>query len=77
MKLFAKRSCRLLACALAAAQLLSAAAGAAFSNGFSYSYPVGEGLTYTRTEGKNSAGVQRQRADLSAEYRRTAHHGIC
>lgn len=59
MKLFAKRSCRLLACALAAAQLLSAAAGAAFSNGFSYSYPVGEGLTYTRTEGKNSAGVQR------------------
>lgn len=59
MKLFAKRSCRLLAATLAALQLLSAAAGAAFSNGFSYSYPVGEGLTYTRTEGKNSAGIQR------------------
>lgn len=59
MKHFAKRSCRLLAASLAAVQLLTAAAGAAFTNAFSYSYPVGEGLTYTRTEGKNSAGLQK------------------
>ncbi|GAB2045011.1 hypothetical protein AGATL06_15080 [Agathobaculum sp. TL06] len=59
MKHFAKVSGRLLAASLAAVQLFTAAAGAAFSNGFTYSYPVGEGLTYTRSEGKNSAGVQR------------------
>ena len=59
MKHFAKVSSRLLAASLAAVQLFTSAAGAAFSNGFTYSYPVGEGLTYTRSEGKNSAGVQR------------------
>ena len=59
MKHFAKVSGRLLAASLAAVQLFTSAAGAAFSNGFTYSYPVGEGLTYTRSEGKNSAGVQR------------------
>ena len=58
MKHFAKRSCRMLAASLAAVQLLTAAAGAAFSNGFSYSYPVGEGISYTRSEGRNSAGNQ-------------------
>ena len=58
MKHLAKLSCRLLAASLAAVQLLTAAAGAAFTNAFTYSYPVGEGLTYTRTEGKNSAGNQ-------------------
>lgn len=39
-------------------QLVTAAAGAAFSNGFSYSYPVGEGISYTRSEGRNSVGNQ-------------------
>ena len=58
MKHFAKRSCRMLAASLAAVQLVTAAAGAAFSNGFSYSYPVGEGISYTRSEGRNSAGNQ-------------------
>ena len=58
MKHFAKRSCRLLAASLAAVQLVMGAAGAAFSNGFSYSYPVGEGISYTRSEGKTSAGMQ-------------------
>ena len=58
MKHFAKRSCRLLAASLAAVHLVMGAAGAAFSNGFSYSYPVGEGISYTRSEGKNSAGMQ-------------------
>lgn len=59
MKHFAKHSIRLLAASLAVIQLVSAAAGAAFTNSFSYSYPVGEGLTYTRSEGKNSAGLQK------------------
>lgn len=59
MKHFAKRTIRLLAASLATVQLVSAAAGAAFSNAYSYSYPVGEGLTYTRSEGKNSAGLQK------------------
>ena len=59
MKHFAKLSCRLLAASLAAVQLFTAAAGAAFSNGFSYSYPVGQGISYTRYEGRNSAGNQK------------------
>lgn len=59
MKHLAKLSCRLLAASLAVVQLVTAAAGAAFSNAFSYSYPVGEGITYIRTEGKNSAGNQK------------------
>ncbi|MFQ9125933.1 MAG: hypothetical protein ACLR4Z_02855 [Butyricicoccaceae bacterium] len=54
-----KTTFRLAAAALAMTQLVTAAASAAFTNGFSWSYPVGEGLTYTRTEGKNTAGVQR------------------
>ena len=59
MKHFVKLPIRLLATSLAAVQLFSAAAGAAFTNSFSYSYPVGEGLQYTRYEGKNSAGLQK------------------
>lgn len=59
MKHFTKLSCRLLAVTLAAGQLFTAAAGAAFSNSYSYSYPVGEGLHYIRTEGKNASGLQR------------------
>ncbi len=59
MKHFAKLSCRLLAASLAAVQLFTAAAGAAFSNGFSYSYPVGQDISYTRYEGRNSAGNQK------------------
>ncbi len=59
MKHFAKLSCRLLAASLAAVQLFTAAAGAAFSNGFSYSYPVGQGISYARYEGRNSAGNQK------------------
>lgn len=59
MKNFAKRPLRVMALALAAVQLLSAAAGAAFDSAFSYSYPVAEGTTYTRTEGRNSAGYQK------------------
>ena len=59
MKHIAKTTGRLLAAALAAAQLMTAAAGAAFSNGFRYSYDVGEGISYTRMEGRNSAGNQR------------------
>ena len=59
MKHFVKLPIRLLAASLAVVQLVSAAAGAAFTNSFSYSYPVGEGLQYTRSEGKNSAGLQK------------------
>ena len=42
MKHFVKLPIRLLATSLAAVQLFSAAAGAAFTNSFSYSYQVGE-----------------------------------
>ena len=59
MKHIAKTTGRLLAAALAAAQLMTAAAGAAFTNSFRYSYDVGEGISYTRMEGRNSAGNQR------------------
>ena len=59
MKHFVKLPIRLLATSLAVVQLFSAAAGAAFTNSFSYSYPVGEGLQYTRSEGKNTAGLQK------------------
>ncbi len=59
MKHFAKQAIRSLALSLSLLQLFSAAAGAAFDSGFAYSYAVGEGLTYTRSEGKNSAGPQR------------------
>ena len=59
MKHFVKLPIRLLAASLAVVQLVSAAAGAAFTNSFSYSYPAGEGLQYTRSEGKNSAGLQK------------------
>jgi len=38
---------------------LLASAGAAFDSGFTYSYPVGEGLTYTRSEGKTASGLQK------------------
>ena len=58
MKYSAKLFCRLLATSLAALQLVTPVAGAAFSNSFSYSYDVGQGITYTRTEGQNSAGNQ-------------------
>ena len=59
MRMKRKSTFRLAAAALAMTQLFTAAASAAFTNGFSWSYPVGEGLTYTRIEGKNTAGVQR------------------
>ncbi len=59
MKHFVKHPIRLLAASLAVVQLVSAAAGAAFTNSFSYSYPVGQGLQYTRSEGKNTAGLQK------------------
>lgn len=59
MKISRRTPFRLAAATLAMTQIFTAAASAAFTNGFSWSYPVGEGLTYTRTEGKNSAGVQR------------------
>ena len=59
MKHIAKPFSRVIACALAAVQLVSAAAGAAFDSAFSYSYPVADGTTYTRVEGKNSAGLQK------------------
>lgn len=59
MKHFVKFPIRLLAASLAVMQLVSAAAGAAFTNSFSYSYPVGEGLEYTRSEGRNTAGLQK------------------
>lgn len=54
-----RRSIRALSLALALSLTLLSTAGAAFSSGFSYSYPVGEGLTYTRTEGKNASGLQK------------------
>ena len=59
MKISRRTPFRLAAATLAMTQIFTAAASAAFTNGFSWSYPVGEGLTYTHTEGKNSAGVQR------------------
>lgn len=50
---------RAAAAALAAVQFFTIASGAAFDSAFSYSYPIGEGTSYTRTEGRNSAGYQR------------------
>ncbi|WP_283675266.1 phosphodiester glycosidase family protein [Butyricicoccus sp. Marseille-Q5471] len=59
MKFLSKKSIRAVSSALVVCQLISAGAGAAFDSAFSYSYPVGEGTTYTRVEGKNSAGLQK------------------
>ena len=59
MRPSAKHPCRLSAAALAALQLCAGAAGAVFDNSFSYAYSLGSGLQYSRTEGKNSAGLQR------------------
>ena len=59
MRTSIKRPCRLIAAALAALQLCAGAAGAVFDNSFSYTYSLGSGLQYSRTEGKNSAGLQR------------------
>ena len=59
MRTSAKHPCRLIAAALAALQLCASAAGAVFDNSFSYTYSLGSGLQYSRTEGKNSAGLQR------------------
>ncbi|MEE0048080.1 MAG: hypothetical protein UET83_02755, partial [Eubacteriales bacterium] len=59
MRTSTKRPCRLIAAALAALQLCASAAGAVFDNSFSYTYSLGSGLQYSRTEGKNSAGLQR------------------
>ena len=50
---------KLTAVALALTQLLTAAAGAAFDNGFSYSTDIGSGLRYTRDEGTLKSAVQR------------------
>ena len=58
MRTSVKRPCRLIAAALAALQLCAGAAGAVFDNSFSYTYSLGSGLQYSRTEGKNSAGLQ-------------------
>ena len=59
MRTSVKRPYRLIAAALAALQLCAGAAGAVFDNSFSYTYSLGSGLQYSRTEGKNSAGLQR------------------
>ncbi len=55
----AKILARLLACSLAVGQLFPLTAAAAFGSGFTYSYPVGNGLIYSRSEGKNSNGPQK------------------
>ena len=59
MRTSVKLPYRLIAAALAALQLCAGAAGAVFDNSFSYTYSLGSGLQYSRTEGKNSAGLQR------------------
>ncbi len=54
-----KKFTRFLACAIILCQASSSLAGAVFRGGFSLSYPVGEGLIYTRTEGTNDTGEQK------------------
>ena len=73
MRMKRKTTFRLAAATLAMTQLVTAAASAAFTNGFSWSYPVGEGLTYTLTECKNTAGVQRDSVDNHAVDHDNSH----
>lgn len=56
---FSRTAKRLLASALAVSCLATSAGATAFSNAFQYGYDIGQGTTYTRVEGKNSAGVQK------------------
>lgn len=56
---FQQKLLRFTALSLSAALLLSGGALAAFDSAFSYSYQIGEGATYTRLEGKTSAGLQK------------------
>ena len=68
MRTSAKHPCRLIAAALAALQLCAGAAGAVFDNSFSYTYSLGSGLQYSRTEGKKQRwSAARERADILAE----------
>lgn len=56
---FPRTAKRLLASALAVSCLATSAGATAFTNAFHYGYDIGQGTTYTRIEGKNSAGVQK------------------
>ena len=68
MRTSVKRPYRLIAAALAALQLCAGAAGAVFDNSFSYTYSLGSGLQYSRTEGKNSAGLDRKSTRLNSSH---------
>lgn len=50
---------RVLAAVLSASILTTNYAFAGFDSGFTYSYPIADGTTYSRSEGKNSAGLQK------------------
>ncbi len=54
-----KKFTRFFACTLIALQASTTFSGAAFKDGFSLSYPVGEGLVYSRIEGSNNTGEQK------------------
>ena len=69
MRTSVKRPYRLIAAALAALQLCAGAAGAVFDNSFSYTYSLGSGLQYSRTEAKQCRFATRERADVLAEHR--------
>lgn len=56
---FPRTAKKLIASALAVSCLATSAGASAFTNSFRYGYDIGEGTTYTRFEGKNSAGVQK------------------
>lgn len=53
---------RLVAAGLCLGLALSSAGAALIDGGFTYSYRIGIGTTYSRTEGSNSAGIQRANA---------------
>ena len=53
---------RLIAAGLCLGLSLSSAGAALIDGGFTYSYRIGLGTTYSRTEGMNSAGMQRANA---------------
>lgn len=56
---FAKHFTRILSSLLIISQLVTVPVYAAFESSFTYSYPVGAGLQYTRTEGTNNGGLQK------------------
>jgi len=56
---FAKHFTRILSSLLAVSQLITVPVYAAFDSSFTYSYPVGAGLQYTRAEGVNNGGLQK------------------